>query len=96
MHGGIDRVQLFRPVQRERQNAAVALPQNGLVLVEVRHQTVIARQARKERSSFLKKEAKNFCAIAYAAYFEMAVCANEQKFFGSFFQKKNTSFFSFV
>jgi hypothetical protein len=55
---------------------------------------VISKRGRPagRKSYFLKKEAKNFCSFGYATNCKWAAHANEQKFFGSFFQKRTLPF----
>jgi hypothetical protein len=45
----------------------------------------------KERTSFLKKRSKKLLSVSAAA-FPVRLSPNEQKFFGSFFQKRTASF----
>jgi hypothetical protein len=43
----------------------------------------------EERSSFLKERSKKLLPSIHARLFDLPTCINEQKFFGSFFSKKN-------
>jgi hypothetical protein len=49
----------------------------------------------KERSSFLKKRSKKLLSVLASA-FPDRLNRNEQKFFGSFFQKRTTSFLEYT
>jgi hypothetical protein len=57
----------------------------------------VARLARQEDSSFLKKRSKNFCQCVWQRVSLGARMLNAtENFFGSFFQKRKPCFFAMM